>query len=50
MNNPSFGARLANTWVQIIKAILLIGGATIMVLMTLSHFNYNPITLSSFRG
>ena len=40
-----FGGMLATTWVQIIKAILLIGGATIMVLLTLSHFNYNPITL-----
>jgi cation/acetate symporter len=40
-----FGGMLATTWVQIVKAILLIGGATIMVLLTLSHFNYNPITL-----
>lgn len=40
-----FGGMLATTWVQIIKAVLLIGGATIMVLLTLSHFNYNPITL-----
>jgi cation/acetate symporter len=40
-----FGGMLATTWVQIIKAILLIGGATIMVLLTLSHFDYNPITL-----
>ncbi len=40
-----FGGMLATTWVQIIKAVLLIGGATIMVLLTLSHFSYNPITL-----
>ncbi len=40
-----FGGMLATTWVQIIKAVLLIGGATIMVLLTLSHFNFNPITL-----
>jgi cation/acetate symporter len=40
-----FGGMLATTWVQIIKAVLLIGGATIMVFLTLSHFNYNPITL-----
>jgi len=40
-----FGGMLATTWVQIIKAILLIGGATILVLLTLTHFDYNPITL-----
>jgi cation/acetate symporter len=40
-----FGGMLATTWVQIIKAVLLIGGATIMVFLTLSHFDYNPITL-----
>jgi cation/acetate symporter len=40
-----FGGMLATTWVQIIKAVLLIGGATIMVLLTLSHFDFNPITL-----
>lgn len=40
-----FGGMLATTWVQIIKAVLLIGGATLMVLLTLSHFGYNPITL-----
>jgi cation/acetate symporter len=40
-----FGGMLATTWVQIVKAILLIGGATIMVVLTLSHFGYNPITL-----
>jgi cation/acetate symporter len=40
-----FGGMLATTWVQIVKAVLLIGGATIMVLLTLSHFSYNPITL-----
>lgn len=40
-----FGGMLATTWVQIIKAILLIGGATIMVILTLSHFGYNPVTI-----
>ncbi len=40
-----FGGMLATTWVQIVKAVLLIGGATIMVILTLSHFNYNPVTL-----
>ncbi|KAF0150355.1 MAG: solute:Na+ symporter SSS family [Ignavibacteria bacterium] len=40
-----FGGMLATTWVQIIKAILLLGGATILVVMTLSHFDMNPIKL-----
>ncbi len=40
-----FGGMLATTWVQIIKAILLLGGATIIVILTLKEFNFNPITL-----
>lgn len=40
-----FGGMLATTWVQIIKAILLIGGATLLVIMTLAQFGMNPITL-----
>ncbi|TAH26834.1 MAG: cation/acetate symporter ActP [Cytophagales bacterium] len=40
-----FGGMLATTWVQIIKAILLLGGATIIVLLTLSHFHFNPLEL-----
>jgi cation/acetate symporter len=37
-----FGGMLATTWVQIIKACLLLGGATLLVLMVLAkaHFNY----------
>lgn len=40
-----FGGMLATTWVQIIKAVLLLGGATLLVIMTLSRFGMNPITL-----
>jgi cation/acetate symporter len=40
-----FGGMLATTWVQIIKAVLLIGGATILVILTASQFGYNPINL-----
>ncbi|MFH1195251.1 MAG: sodium/solute symporter [bacterium] len=40
-----FGGMLATTWVQIIKAVLLLGGATLLVIMTLSHFGMNPVTL-----
>lgn len=42
-----FGGMLATTWVQIIKATLLLGGATLLALMTLSHFNFNPAELFS---
>jgi cation/acetate symporter len=37
-----FGGMLATTWVQIIKACLLLGGATLLVIMVLikAHFNY----------
>lgn len=36
-----FGGMLATTWVQIIKAVLLLVGATMLVLMILAHFNWN---------
>lgn len=36
-----FGGMIATTWVQIIKAVLLLGGATILVLMTLYHFGFS---------
>jgi len=36
-----FGGMLATTWVQIIKAVLLLGGATILVIMTLSQFGFS---------
>jgi len=40
-----FGGMKATTWVQIIKAILLIGGATILVIMILHRFSYSPSAL-----
>jgi cation/acetate symporter len=40
-----FGGMLATTWVQIIKAVLLLGGATVLVILTLAQFNFNPINL-----
>lgn len=45
MSYVLFGGMLATTWVQIIKAILLISGATLLVLLTLASFNFNPIEL-----
>jgi len=37
-----FGGMKATTWVQIIKAVLLIGGATVLVVMILAQFGFNP--------
>lgn len=36
-----FGGMIATTWVQIIKACLLLGGATVLVLMTLNRFDFS---------
>jgi cation/acetate symporter len=36
-----FGGMLATTWVQIIKAVLLLGGATLLVFLTLSQFGFS---------
>jgi cation/acetate symporter len=36
-----FGGMLATTWVQIIKAFLLLGGATILVFLTLQHVDFS---------
>jgi cation/acetate symporter len=38
----TFGGMLATTWVQIIKAVLLLGGATFMALMVLWTFGFSP--------
>ena len=36
-----FGGMLATTWVQIIKAILLLGGAIVLTVMLLAKFDFN---------
>ena len=38
----TFGGMKATTWVQIIKAALLLGGATLMALLVLVHFSFSP--------
>ena len=40
-----FGGMLATTWVQIIKAVMLLAGGFILAFLALSHFNYNPLEL-----
>jgi cation/acetate symporter len=40
-----FGGMIATTWVQIVKAVLLLGGATVLALMVLAQFGFNPASL-----
>ena len=37
-----FGGMIATTWVQIIKAVLLLGGVTVLTLMVLARFAFHP--------
>ncbi|MCX8996630.1 cation acetate symporter [Rhizobiaceae bacterium BDR2-2] len=41
----TFGGMLATTWVQITKAVLLLGGCTVLVLLSLWHFGFDPSAL-----
>ena len=41
----TFGGMLATTWVQIIKACLLLAGATLMSVLVLAAFGFNPLAL-----
>jgi cation/acetate symporter len=41
----AFGGMKATTWVQIIKACLLLFGATLIALLVLIKFNFNPEAL-----
>jgi cation/acetate symporter len=43
----TFGGMLATTWVQIIKAVLLLSGATFMALAVLWHFGFSLEALFS---
>jgi len=36
-----FGGMTATTWVQIIKAVLLLGGASFMAFMVMSHYDFS---------
>jgi cation/acetate symporter len=38
----TFGGMIATSWVQIIKACLLLGGATIVAFLCLWHFGFSP--------
>jgi len=39
------GGMVATTWVQITKAVLLLGGASVMAIWVLAKFNFNPFDL-----
>ncbi|MBA3525312.1 MAG: cation/acetate symporter ActP, partial [Sphingomonas sp.] len=41
----TFGGMIATTWVQIIKAVLLLGCATVMAVAVLASFNFSPDAL-----
>jgi cation/acetate symporter len=40
-----FGGMIATTWVQIVKAVLLLAGATLLALLVLAEFGMNPAAL-----
>jgi cation/acetate symporter len=40
-----FGGMLATTWVQIVKAVLLMTGAALLALLVLSRYAFNPLAL-----
>jgi cation/acetate symporter len=43
----TFGGMIATTWVQIIKAVLLISGGTLVALLAFSQFGYSFETLAA---
>ena len=40
-----FGGMIATTWVQIVKAVLLLGGAALLAVLVLLRFDLNPLQL-----
>jgi cation/acetate symporter len=40
-----FGGMMATTWVQMVKAVLLLGGALLLAIMALAKFSFNPLAL-----
>jgi cation/acetate symporter len=40
-----FGGMIATTWVQIVKAVLLLAGAALLALLVLARFQMNPVAL-----
>lgn len=40
-----FGGMIATTWVQIIKAVLLLGGTTLLAILALAQFGFSPTAM-----
>lgn len=40
-----FGGMIATTWVQIVKAVLLLSGAFMLAAMVMAQFSFNPLAL-----
>ena len=40
-----FGGMIATTWVQIVKAVLLLSGAFLLAMLVLIRFSFNPLAL-----
>ena len=40
-----FGGMIATTWVQIVKAVLLLSGAALLAVLVLARFHFNPAAL-----
>jgi cation/acetate symporter len=40
-----FGGMIATTWVQIVKAVMLLAGATLLAGLVLARFSFNPLAL-----
>ena len=40
-----FGGMIATTWVQIVKAVLLLTGAFLLAMLVLAKFSFNPLAL-----
>ena len=40
-----FGGMMATTWVQIVKAVLLLSGAFLLAVMALARFEFSPLAL-----
>ena len=40
-----FGGMIATTWVQIVKAVLLLTGAFMLAMLVLAKFSFNPLAL-----
>lgn len=40
-----FGGMLATTWVQVVKAALLLAGGVLLAVLVLTHFDMNPLKL-----